>query len=631
MKENKKNKEPKVKNVIDKTSKAVRRTSIGGQAVLEGVMMKGEHSIATAVRTPSGDITVESKYIKSPKERNVFFRLPFIRGVVNLFTQLFQGTGIMMRSAEVYGDYAEPSKFEKWMADKLKINPMNVLMAFSVVLGVLLAVGLFVFLPNLITGAICDNIQAINTSSLKGLWYSLIEGGFMLIIFISYILLVTLMKDVRRVFMYHGAEHKVITCYEHGLDLTVENAKKMRREHSRCGTMFLFIVVAVSILVFVLINYMITACNLVVPSSVGGYKVLNTLIKLGFKLLFLPVVAGVSYELLKLLAKSDCLFVRILRAPGMLLQKLTTKEPTDDMLEVSITAFKTVMEMDANPNLEEKRFDIRVPYGIARDRVKNIAKGADEADIDWLLVEVTGVKRSELPALKTLTKAQYDAAEAIANKMKDGTPLQYALGYCDFYGIKISVNQNVLIPRPETEELAEKAIVEVKSRNENVGIDVLDLCTGSGAIAVSIAKHTSAHVCATDVSTGAIDVAKANALNTGVKIDFVCGDMWSAVENKQFDVIVSNPPYIPSEDVKKLDEKVKNFEPQLALDGDADGLKYYRIIEKGLDAHLKDGGVLLMEFGIGQAESIKEIFASYDVTIDKDIEGVERMATVRRK
>lgn len=631
MKENKKNKQPKVKNVIDKTSKAVRRTSIGGQAVLEGVMMKGEHSIATAVRTPSGDITVESKYIKSPKERNVFFRLPFVRGVVNLFTQLFQGTGIMMRSAEVYGDYAEPSKFEKWMADKLKINPMNVLMAFSVVLGVLLAVGLFVFLPNLITGAICDNIQAINTSSLKGLWYSLIEGGFMLIIFISYILLVTLMKDVRRVFMYHGAEHKVITCYEHGLDLTVENAKKMRREHSRCGTMFLFIVVAVSILVFVLINYMITACNLVVPSSVGGYKVLNTLIKLGFKLLFLPVVAGVSYELLKLLAKSDCLLVRILRAPGMLLQKLTTKEPTDDMLEVSITAFKTVMEMDANPNLEEKKFDIRVPYGIARDRVKNIAKGADEADIDWLLVEVTGVKRSELSALKTLTKAQYDAAEAIANKMKDGTPLQYALGYCDFYGIKISVNQNVLIPRPETEELAEKAIVEVKSRNENVGIDVLDLCTGSGAIAVSIAKHTSAHVCATDVSMGAIDVAKANALNTGVKIDFVCGDMWSAVENKQFDVIVSNPPYIPSEDVKKLDEKVKNFEPQLALDGDADGLKYYRIIEKGLDAHLKDGGVLLMEFGIGQAESIKEIFASYDVTIDKDIEGVERMATVRRK
>lgn len=631
MKEKSKNKEQKQKNVIDKKSKAVRRTNIGGQAVLEGVMMKGEHSIATAVRTQSGDITVESKYIKSPKERNVFFRLPFIRGVVNLFTQLFQGTGIMMRSAEVYGDYAEPSKFEKWMADKLKINPMNVLMAFSVVLGVLLAVGLFVFLPNVIAGAICDNIKAIDQSSLKSLWYSLIEGGVMLVIFISYILLVTLMKDVRRVFMYHGAEHKVITCYEHGLDLTVENARKMRREHSRCGTTFLFFVVAVSIIVFVLVNFMITSCNLVVPSSVGGYKVLNALIKLGFKLLFLPVVAGISYELLKLLAKSDCLLARILRAPGMLLQKLTTKEPTDDMLEVSITAFKTVMEMDADPNLEEKKFDIRVPYGIARDRIKNIAKGADEADIDWLLVEVTGVKRSELSSLKTLTKAQYDNAEAIAKKMEDGTPLQYALGYTEFYGIKISVNKNVLIPRPETEELAEKAIAEIKNRSKNGKVDVLDLCTGSGAIAVAIAKNTSANVCASDISVGAVDVALANSLNTGVRVDFCKGDMWSAVADKQFDVIVSNPPYIPSEDVKKLDAKVKDFEPQLALDGDADGLKYYRIIERGLDAHLKDDGVLMLEFGIGQAQSIKEIFANYDVTIVNDIEGTERIAIVRRK
>ncbi len=172
------------KDNIDKKSKAVRRTSIGGQAVLEGVMMKGNRSIATAVRTAGGDITVESKYIKSAKERNVFFRLPFIRGVVNLVTQLFQGTGIILRSAEVYGDFAEPSKFDKWVADKFKINPMNVLMAFSVVLGIVLAVGLFVFLPNFLSGLICDNVAAIAGSPLKSLWYSLIEGGIMIAIFI---------------------------------------------------------------------------------------------------------------------------------------------------------------------------------------------------------------------------------------------------------------------------------------------------------------------------------------------------------------------------------------------------------------------------------------------------------------
>lgn len=626
---NTKNKEPKQKNVIDRKTKIVRRTSIGGQAVLEGVMMKGARSIATAVRTPDGDITVESKYVKDAKQRNAFLRLPFVRGVVNLVTQLFQGTGIMMRSAEVYGDYAEPSKFDKWMADKLKINPMNVLMGFSVVLGVLLAVGLFVFLPNFLASLICDNAAAIAASSLKSLWYSLIEGGLMLVIFIAYILLVTLMKDVRRVFMYHGAEHKVISCYERGLDLTVENAKHMPREHSRCGTTFLFFVISVSIMVFVLVNFMLEKCGLVVSGDVGGAKVLNALIKLGFKLLFLPVVAGVSYELLKLLAKSDCLFVRILRAPGMMLQKLTTKEPTDDMLEVSLTAFKTVLAMDENPNLEEKKFDIKVPYGIARAKLQNIAKSADDSDIDWLLVEVTGKKRSELQSLKTLTKTEFDNAESIAKKMADGTPLQYALGYCEFYGIKISVNKNVLIPRPETEELVEKAISVIKSKGDRC--DVLDLCTGSGAIAVAIAKNTDAKVSACDVSVGAIDVALANSLNTGVRVDFSKGDMWSAVANKAFDVIVSNPPYIPTSDVQKLDSKVRDFEPQLALDGDSDGLKFYRIIEQKLDEHLKDGGVLLLEFGINQANDVRAIFEKYDVEIIKDIEGLDRIAVVKRK
>jgi len=608
------------------SGKAVRRTSIGGQAVLEGVMMKGARSMATAVRAPSGDITVESKYIKSAKEKNAFLRLPFIRGVVNLVSQLFQGTGIIMRSAEVYGDYAEPSKLDKWMADKLKINPMNLLMAFSVILGIGLAVGLFVFLPNFLASLICDNIPSISAGGLKSLWYSLIEGGIMLVIFICYILLVTLMKDVRRVFMYHGAEHKVISCYEHGLDLTVENAKKMRREHSRCGTTFLFFVVAVSIIVFVLINFMLERCSLL-----DGRKAVDALIKLGFKLLFLPVVAGTSYEILKLLAKSDCLLVRILRAPGMALQKLTTKEPTDDMLEVSLVAFKTVMEMDENPNLPERKFDINVPYGVARKRLESLAKCADEADIDWIIAETTGVKRSELSELKTLTKAQFDSATEIAKRMSDGKPLQYALGNADFYGVRIAVNQNVLIPRPETEELVEKALAEIKCRQEDRReVKALDLCTGSGAIAVVVAKKTGAKVLATDISGAAVDVARANALNEGADVEFAVGDLWSAADGV-YDVIISNPPYIPTADIESLDEKVKNFEPSLALDGGNDGLDFYRRIEKCLDSHLAAGGVLLLEFGINQAEAIKCIFNSFEILIDKDMEGVERIARVWRK
>ncbi len=614
------------KDNIDKKSKAVRRTSIGGQAVLEGVMMKGNRSIATAVRTAGGDITVESKYIKSAKERNVFFRLPFIRGVVNLVTQLFQGTGIILRSAEVYGDFAEPSKFDKWVADKFKINPMNVLMAFSVVLGIVLAVGLFVFLPNFLSGLICDNVAAIAGSPLKSLWYSLIEGGIMIAIFICYILLVTLMKDVRRVFMYHGAEHKVISCYEHGLELTVENAKKMRREHSRCGTTFLFFVVTVSILVFVLINFMLDRCGLLV-----GNKVLDALIKLGFKLLFLPVVAGVSYELLKLLAKSDCLLVRILRAPGMALQKLTTKEPTDDLLEVSLTAFKTVMAMDENTNLAERKFEISVPYAIARKNAEQVAKDADAADMDWLFAETAGVRRSGLSELKALTKQQYDKVMEIAKLMSDGTPLQYALGNTDFYGIRLAVNKNVLIPRPETEELAERTIAEVSAmQSEGRKIRVLDLCTGSGAIALAVALKSGAEVSASDVSEGALQVARANALNADANIKFIKSDMWTDIAD-EFDVIVSNPPYIPTEDIKTLDGRVKGFEPLLALDGGDDGLRFYREIALGLDGHLAKDGALLLEFGINQADAVAGIFSDYDTRIIKDMAGIERIAIVKRK
>ncbi|MCQ2603078.1 MAG: DUF1385 domain-containing protein, partial [Clostridia bacterium] len=222
-----------------KFGKKVRHTSIGGQAVLEGVMMKGAKSVATAVRTETGEITVESKRVKSIKDKSVFYRVPFVRGALNLGSQLFSGTALLMRSAEVYGDFAEPSKSDKWIADKLKINPMNLVLGISVVLGLVLAIALFMLLPNFLTGLIFE-IPELNSSPLSALWYSLIEGGIMIVIFIIYILLVSLMKDIRRVFMYHGAEHKVINCYEYGLDLTVENAKKMSTQHSRCGTTFTF-------------------------------------------------------------------------------------------------------------------------------------------------------------------------------------------------------------------------------------------------------------------------------------------------------------------------------------------------------------------------------------------------------
>ena len=596
--------------------------------MLEGVMMKGETVVATAVRTEAGEITVESKRVKSPKERNVFFRLPFVRGVVNLITQLFEGMRILMRSAEVYGDFAEPSKIEKQIAEKYKINPMNLVLSFSLFFGVALAILLFVFTPNALAGLICK-IPAIANHSLYSLWYSLIEGGIMLVVFVIYILFCTLMKDVKRVFMYHGAEHKVISCYEHELDLTVENAKTMSTQHSRCGTTFLFLVLMVSLGTFTLINWGIGADGLgwLRTGDTPADFIINILIKTGSKLVFMPVVAGVSYEILKLLAKSDCLFVRILRAPGMWLQKLTTKEPTDDMLEVSITAFKTVLAMEADPSIPTTKFDIKMPTPIARKRIEDRVKGIDESDIDWILVEVTGKKRSEVQALDRLSNKEYESAMKIADKMADGTPLQYALGYTEFYGIRLAVNNNVLIPRPETELLAEKAISLAK---ENGYENCLDICTGSGAIAIAIALNTSLDVMASDISAPALEVAKANAISAGAKIEFVESDLFGAIEGR-FDLITANPPYIPSADIDTLDKKVKDFEPRLALDGGVDGLDIYKRIADTLDNYLSDNGTMLLEFGIGQENDMREIFSQYNVEIIPDLEGIDRIAVVTRK
>ncbi|MBO7222257.1 MAG: peptide chain release factor N(5)-glutamine methyltransferase [Clostridia bacterium] len=611
-------KEDKVKK---ERSCAVKRTSIGGQAVMEGVMMKGETVVATAVRTEAGEITVESKRVKSPKERNAFFRLPFVRGVVNLITQLFEGMRILMRSAEVYGDFAEPSKIEKQIAEKCKINPMNLVLAFSLFFGVGLAILLFVFTPNALADLICK-IPAIAEHPLQSLWYSLIEGGIMLIVFVIYILFCTIMKDVRRVFMYHGAEHKVISCYEHGLELTVENAKTMSTQHSRCGTTFLFFVLMVSLATFTLINW-----GLGELGWLTGKTFVDALIKMASKLVFMPVVAGVSYEILKLLAKSDALPVRILRAPGMWLQKLTTKEPTDDMLEVSITAFNTVLAMEVDPSIPTTKFDIKMPTPIARKRIAERVKDIDESDIDWILVEATGKKRSEVQALDRLSNKEYESAMKIADKMADGTPLQYALGNTEFYGIRLAVNNNVLIPRPETELLAEKAINLAK---ENDYENCLDICTGSGAIAIAIALNTSLDVMASDISAPALEVAKANAISAGAKIEFVESDLFDKVCGK-FDLITANPPYIPSADIDTLDKKVKDFEPRLALDGGVDGLDIYKRIADTLDNYLSDNGTMLLEFGIGQENDMREIFSGYNVEIIPDLEGIDRIAVVTRK
>ncbi len=301
---------------------------VGGQAVMEGVMMRAPEGIAIAVRKTDGTITREFQKVKSKAKKGTFLGLPIVRGVVAFVESLTIGMRTITRSTEMLGiDFEEPSKFEKWLAKVFGTTIDKIVMIVAVILAIGLAVGLFMLLPTFVT----DIIFGEEVSSV---WKSLSAGVIRLLIFIGYLLLCSQLGDIKRVFMYHGAEHKTIACYEAEEELTPENALKHKRLHPRCGTNYMFLTLAVSILLFTFVGW----------SD-------NKLILYGTRILLLPVVAGISYEVLQFAAKFDNFFTRIIKAPGMGLQFITTKEPTLDMIEVAIAAFDLAMD----PELESKK------------------------------------------------------------------------------------------------------------------------------------------------------------------------------------------------------------------------------------------------------------------------------------
>lgn len=573
---------------------------------MEGVMMRGQTSMCTSVRDEDGKIRVETERLKSTKQKPFICRVPVIRGVINFFVSMVTGTKILMRSAEVYGE-SEPTKFEKWVSKTLKIDLMSVVTTLSLVLGLALAVGLFMWLPQFLTGLIANPLALDDTSIL----FNLIEGLIKILVFAGYILLTSLLKDIKRTYMYHGAEHKTINCYEYGLPLTVENVKKCSRIHDRCGTTFMFFVMFVSILVFSLANSFIQAEKI--------YRVL-------LKIALLPVVAGLSYELLKGLAKTDSPLVLPLKAPGMLLQKITTREPDDEMIEVAINSFNTVLKMDADESIKPRKFVTAMQADKLLEEVTKILSDGgitDRSDSEWIVSIAADIKRSQLNGNnRHLSPSIVEKALNYANERATGKPLWYVIGDTEFYGYKIKVNENVLIPRPETEEVVQKALGYVNEDSR-----VLDLCTGSGAIAIAVKKEKNCQVFATDVSEKAVEVAKENAKLNDADITFTVGNLFEPLTDK-FDVIISNPPYIKSADIDNLQKEV-SFEPRLALDGGEDGLAVYRLIALLFKNYLNENGKLIMECGLGQSEDIRAIFKDYETEVCLDLNGVDRMVVVK--
>ena len=310
-----------------------RRNKVGGQAVIEGVMMKRGEETALATRCDDGRVDIQKNTFVSVKKKVKLLGLPLIRGVVGFIESMVLSFKTMNASTEVLGIEEEEGKFEKWLKKHLGIGITDIIMVIGMVLGVALAVGLFMVLPSYATGLI-EKLTVPEGETLNQYAKSAIDGGIKVVIFISYLLLVSLMKDIRRVFEYHGAEHKSIACYEAGLELTPENARNCTRFHPRCGTSFMFVMILVGIFV-----------GMFIPAEWEWWARSLT------KLATLPITMGLGYEFIKLAGKHDNIITRILSAPGLLMQRITVLEPTDDMIECAIAAVKEVIPDDGSDTL----------------------------------------------------------------------------------------------------------------------------------------------------------------------------------------------------------------------------------------------------------------------------------------
>ena len=581
---------------------------IGGQALIEGVMMKGVDSYSVAVRKPDGDIDVTVKELPPAK----FSKVPFVRGIVNFFGSLSVGYECIMRSAELsMGQRIEEDALDRFMKKIFGDKRDKIMSVVAGALGAVLALALFMVLPTAATGLI-DKIFP-----LKG-FKAVVEAAVKLGIFMLYLWAVSNLKEMSRLFAYHGAEHKTIYCYEKGLPLTVENARGCSRFHPRCGTSFMFLVLAVSIAVFSFIPW---------TSTLG--RALT-------KLAFLPVAVSLAYEVQRFSAMHEGVLSDILSMPGLAFQRLTTKEPDDDMLEVAIASVNAVLpQTKVIPRKKEQRPEITEDINAlsarqVREEYKDIYEKTDSIslrDMRGYGFKIISVNPQSDRGFETGQLAEFILGEKSIDlgsdyivsgdkfrefldccfKRRRGYPLQYIIGQWSFFDIDLKVGEGVLIPRQDTERVCEKALEILAGIPQP---NVLDLCSGTGAIALAIEKYCpAATVVAVEKYDEAYDYLVKNIRGTGNLVLPIKGDVFKmdyVIDDESFDMIICNPPYINPRDKPSL-RKELSYEPESALFAGEDGLRFYKFISKYYRHCLKEGGYMIFEHGYDQRESVENI------------------------
>ncbi|MPQ42526.1 peptide chain release factor N(5)-glutamine methyltransferase [Clostridium tarantellae] len=578
----------------------MKKSQVGGQAVLEGVMMRGKKGIATAVRTPKGDIEVKFDKSIPYTKKYKFFSLPIVRGFITLIDSLVVGLKSLNFSAEFFDDVnEEPSKLEKWLMNKLGEKFNDVIIGLTMIISIFFAIVIFMAIPTGITFL----LKKVNFPTWS---LSIIEGVISISILLSYMYFIGRLDDIQRVFQYHGAEHKAIFCYENEEELTVKNVKKYSRFHPRCGTNFLFLVAIVSILIF-----SFTKWDSIVERTT-------------IRILLLPLVSGVTYELIKWLGNSNGKLSKIIAAPGLKLQSLTTREPDDSQIEVAIVS---LMKAEGLENTQKSVGEL-LEFG--NNKLKEVLINTYILDTQLLLSKVLNkeklwiiTNRNEKVSIEDENKF-YNLLSKREKKM----PMQYILGFCEFMGLDFKVKEGVLIPRGDTEILVEEVL---KNINDDSHIKVCDLCCGSGAIGLSLAyyrKNILVDLIDIDHIPEFITKENIKLFNLDKRCNFKRSDLFNELKDEKYNIIVSNPPYIKEELIDTLMEDVKNYEPHLALSGGEDGLIFYRRIVKGSKEILNKNGILAFEIGHDQGEDVRKLMEknSYiNVKVIKDLAGLDRV------
>ncbi len=578
----------------------MRKSEVGGQAVLDGVMMRGKVGVATAVRMPNGRINVRFRKIKQDVNKNKVLSLPIVRGIVILLGSLMEGMKEMDFSSQSPLE-EEPSKFEVWLNKVLGKKTDDIILGISVLISLIIAVGIFIVVPVLIT----DFIRYFGVPEVI---LSFLEGLISVGIILTYIYIIGKTRDIKRLFQYHGAEHKTIFCYENEEELTVDNVKKYSRFHPRCGTNFLLIVIIVNIFLFSFINW----------DSVT--------IRIVTRLICLPLAVGISYEIIKWLARSESKISKIVAYPGLKLQMLTTREPNNMQIEVAIMALKKAEGIkDPEKTVEEL-------LNISKDILKKEDIDTYILDSNLLLGNILNKDKLWLIINKDEKISKYKEKRfmELVEKRKRKMPIQYILKRCEFMGLDLYVEDGVLVPRGDTEVLVEEVL---KNIGEDENLNICDLCSGSGAIGVSLAYYRKkVLVDLVDVAIMPEKVTKINIRNLKLqeRCKFIKSDLLDEVikGDKRYDILVSNPPYIKEGVIDTLMDDVKNYEPHIALDGGADGLNFYKRIIRDSKKVLKENGILAFEIGFDQGEDVKLLMKQEnykDIRVIKDLAGLDRV------